>query len=120
MQNYPDTLGDVLKASRIRSELDIDAVAEKVGISTRYLYRIENEYKKLSYDVLCKLIRTVSAPVDQIFYPQKADSDPEMDEMIHMLHKCDKQSLKIVRATLQATLSTQKAEIKEKYRADND
>lgn len=107
MQNYPDTLGEVLKASRIHSNMMIEAVAEEAGITPRYLYRIENEGQKPAYNVLFKLIHIVSAPVDPIFYPQKADTDPELEEMIQMLHRCDKRSLKIIRATLQAVLEDQ-------------
>lgn len=114
MQNYPDTLGDVLKASRIRANMSIDSVAEEADISGRYLYRIENEGQKPGYDVLFKLIHIVSAPVDPIFYPDKEDSDPEMEEMIHMLRRCNKRSLKVVRATLQAVLEDQLSNDKEK------
>lgn len=107
MQNFPDTLGDVLKEARIRSGTTVDAVAEYAGITTRYLYRIENEHQKPGYRVLCRLIRFVSAPVEPIFYPDKHDNDPELEEIIHMLHRCDKRSLKVVRATLQAVLEDQ-------------
>ena len=46
MHNRPDTLSDVIKAAREKADITIEALAEKVGITERYLYRIENEGKK--------------------------------------------------------------------------
>ncbi len=57
VRGYPDILGEIVKTFRIRTELTIEAVAERAGITDRYLYRIENERKKTSFDVLCRLIR---------------------------------------------------------------
>ena len=56
MHNQPETLGSILKAAREIAGITIEAPAEKAGITERYLYRIENEGKKPSFDVLYKLI----------------------------------------------------------------
>ena len=45
MHNQPETLGSILKASREIAGITIEALAEKAGITERYLYRIENEGK---------------------------------------------------------------------------
>lgn len=52
MHEISDTLGDVVKAARENKSITIECLAEKLGISERYLYRIENEHKNrvtLSY-----------------------------------------------------------------------
>lgn len=108
MQEYNDILGDIVKASRKHSELTIEEVAELAGVTERYLYRIENEGKKPSFDVLCKLIRILSIPSDSIFYPEIKGKDPEMEELIHMFYMCDARARQIVRATLKAALSSQR------------
>ena len=48
MHTYPDTLGDVMKAARQRERITVEELAEKLGVSGRYIYRIENEGQKPS------------------------------------------------------------------------
>lgn len=60
MHTQPETLGSILKAAREKAGITIEALAERAGITERYLYRIENEGKKPSSDVLYKLIRELS------------------------------------------------------------
>ena len=38
-------LGDIIKAAREKSDLTVEALAEKVGVTERHLYRIENNEK---------------------------------------------------------------------------
>ena len=71
MQNVPDILGTIIKRTREHSNITIELLASKVGISERYLYRIENEKKKPSFDVLYRLIRELNIPADSIFYPER-------------------------------------------------
>lgn len=113
MQEYADILGDVVKMARKQSELTIEEVAEQAGVSERYIYRIENEGKKPSSDVLCKLIRFLSIPSDSIFYPEIKGTDPEIEELTHMLYMCDARGKSIVKATLKAALSSQRPSLKE-------
>lgn len=56
MHTEPETLGKIIKSARQRSELTMEELAERIGITERYLYRIENEGKKPSYDVLHKAL----------------------------------------------------------------
>ena len=60
MHNRPETLGCIIKAARESAGITIEALANKVDITERYLYRIENEGKKPSFDVL----HEYSAPVE--------------------------------------------------------
>ena len=41
--------GAVIKEARQKSDVTMEMLAERVGISERYLYRIENEGQKPSY-----------------------------------------------------------------------
>ena len=106
MHNHPDTLSSVIKHARNKASITIEALAEKVGITERYLYRIENEGKKPSYDVLCKLIWELSISPDSIFYPEKPTKDSEVENLIRMLYRCDERSLEVVKATVKALLGT--------------
>lgn len=106
MQNQPDTLSVVIKTAREKADITIEALAEKAGITERYLYRIENEGKKPSYDVLCKLIRELSISPDSIFYPEKPAKDSEVENLLRMLSACDDRSLEVVKATIKALIDT--------------
>ena len=107
MHKQPETLGSILKAAREKAGITIEALAERAGITERYLYRIENEGKKPSFDVLYKLIRELSISADSIFYPEKPSKDSEIDDLVRMLYNCDDRSMKIIRATVKAALESQ-------------
>ena len=107
MQNKPETLGNIIKAAREKSGYTIEALANKVGITERYLYRIENEGKKPSYNVLYKLVRELSILPDSIFYPEKPSKDSEIEDLVRMLYNCDDRSMLIIKATVRAALESQ-------------
>ena len=102
----PETLGDIIKYAREQSDLTVEELADTVGITERYLYKIENEGKKPSYDVLYKLIRTLSISPDSIFYPEKPSKDSEIENLLRMLSACDERSLNVVKATAKALIGT--------------
>ena len=106
MHNQPETLGSILKAARGKAGITIEALAEGAGITERYLYRIENEGKKPSFDVLYKLIRELSISADSIFYPEKPSKDSEIENLLRMLSACDERSLEVVKATVKALIDT--------------
>ena len=100
----PETLGNIIKYAREQSDLTVEDLADTVGITERYLYKIENEGKKPSYDVLYKLIRTLSISPDSIFYPEKPSKDSEIENLLRMLSACDERSLNVVKATAKALI----------------
>lgn len=110
MHNQTETLSAILKSAREKSDITVEALAERVGITERYLYRIENEGKKPSYDVLYKLIRELSISPDLIFYPEKPFEESEVENHIRMLYNCDKRSIQIIKATVKAALESQPKE----------
>ena len=108
MQDNPEKFSDLVKHFRARAGLTVEKVAEQANITDRYLYRIENEDKKPSFDVLGRLVRALSIPGDYVFYSkEKVSHDPDVEEIVHMLYRCDKRSLKIVKAVLRAILDGQ-------------
>ena len=103
-------LGSIIKAARQRSEVTMEALAEQVGITERYLYRIENEGKYPSYEVLYKIVRELAINPDLIFYPEKPSKDSEVENLIRVLYNCDDRSMKIIKATAKAALESQSGE----------
>lgn len=107
MPTENDMLGAVIKKARKNKKMTLESLAEKIGISARYLGSIENENKKTSYDVLFKLIRTLGISPDLIFYPGLPSKENELEDLIRLLHSCDTRSLNVARATIEALLNNQ-------------
>lgn len=107
MHNNTDILSSVIKSARTRSGLTMESLAEKVDITERYLYRIENENKKPSFDVLHRLIRELAISPDLIFYPEKLSKESEIENFTRMLLNCDDRSMEIIKATIKAALESQ-------------
>ena len=110
VHNIPEILGVIIKSARQRANITMESLAEKVGITERYLYRIENEGKKPSYDVLYKLIHELAISSDSIFYPEKPSKDSEIEDIVRMLYNCDERSMQIIKATVKAALESQAKE----------
>ena len=51
MQKQPETPSEIIKAARDKSDLTVEELTDRVGITERYLYRIENEGKVPTFEV---------------------------------------------------------------------
>lgn len=101
-----DKLGKVIKTSRLKMGLTRDQLAEKIGISPRYLMSIEHEGKKTSYDVLFQLVRYLTINANDIFFPESiVDTNEERKLLEQMIKLCDKHEITVISATAQALLT---------------
>lgn len=103
-----DTLGATIKSARQSASITQEQLAERLGISARYIMSIENAHKKPKYDLLFQIIRELHIQPDLIFYPEKPANDSEREELIRMIYSCDEKSLPIIKATVSAVLDNQK------------
>lgn len=69
-----------------------DELAERVGMSVRYIASIENEGKKLSFNALCTIIRTLGIVANTIFYPESNDKSQEKKQLVRMIDARPKES----------------------------
>ena len=106
MQNYHESLGEIVKSARTKADMTVETLANKVGVTERFIYRIENEGKKPSYEILYKLIRELAIVPDQIFFPEKQIKDSEMENLVRMLYNCDGRSMQIINDTIKAALDS--------------
>ena len=106
MHKEPEAPGAIIKAARQKADITMEKLAERVGITERYLYRIENEGQKPSYDVFIKLIRELAIDPRLISQPEYQVMDDEVGEILRMLCTCDKRSLEVVKATIRALIDT--------------
>ena len=107
VQKQPETPSEIIKAARDKSDLTVEELTARVGITERYLYRIENEGKIPTFEVLKKIVRELAIDGNLIFYPEKQVKDSEVEDLVRMLYGCDDRSLKIIRATVKAALESQ-------------
>ena len=106
MHTEPEAPGAVIKEARQKTDITMEKLAERVGITERYLYRIENEGQKPRYDVLFKLVRETAADPRLIYYPELAETDDEIGDILRLLCSCDKRSLEVVKETIRALIDT--------------
>lgn len=66
--NLRKIISDNLRVLRAKSRISQDALAEKAGISTKYLTQIENERVNPSILVISNLAKALSVTVNDIVY----------------------------------------------------
>jgi transcriptional regulator with XRE-family HTH domain len=106
MHNDFDKLGSILKTARKNNNLTREQLAEKLGITSRYLMSVENENKKPSYSLLFRLIRELGISADAIFFPENEHTNAEIEHLTHLLGLCDERDLKVIKATVKALVDT--------------
>ena len=106
VQNEAEIFGAVLKAARQKAGLTVEALAERIDVTERYIYRLENNGKTPGYAVLCRLIRELAILPELLFYPEKSTQDSEVDALIRKLATCDERAIKVARATIQSLIDT--------------
>lgn len=84
-----------------------DEVAERVGITTRYLMAIENEGKCPALEVWFRLIRTLHISADDIVYPESTAEKGQAGQLLYMIRSLNSRDKKIAQATIQAMLDNQ-------------
>jgi DNA-binding XRE family transcriptional regulator len=102
LNNY----GQTIKDARLAAGMTQDALAEQIGVTTRYIMAIENENKQPRMKVLFKLIRALKISADTIFYPEIQHADKKREHIVHMIQLCDERDLQVVMATVKALLDT--------------
>lgn len=74
MQKQPETPSEIIKAARDKSDLTVEELTDRVGITERYLYRIENEGKVPTFEVLKKIVRELAILISSQGYHAERDA----------------------------------------------
>ena len=107
-ERITDELGGILKDARENAGYTRAELSERTGISERYLIAIENEKRIPKLPILCKLVRGLGLPGDDVFYPEQkisADTDPETAHLIRLIYTCDVEDRRVVLALVDALLN---------------
>jgi transcriptional regulator with XRE-family HTH domain len=97
-------VGQLIKESRNNLKLTQEQFAERVGISLRYVTKIENEGKFPSVEVLARIIDALSISPNDIFYPDP-HSDNKVEYASKLLAKCNGREINAVISMLESFAS---------------
>ena len=98
-------MGPVFKAARISANLTQEELAEKIGVTARYIMALENECKRPGIDNLLRLIHTLNIPADAIIYPEQKGSENENEQFLRMFKRLNCRDKKIICATIKEMLN---------------
>ena len=105
INSAPGKFGYLLKDIRLNNGYTREQVAERAGISTRYLSAIENEQREPSYDVLYRLFHALGISADTIFYPESNRADNSDAEQIKRLYlECSERDRSLIRTLIDGML----------------
>ena len=83
-------LGMRIKEVRLKKGLTQDHLAEMVGCNTSHISNIENNYTKLSLNVLLAIANNLDVSIDYLLSNQYKDAASALDsEILRALQGCD-------------------------------
>lgn len=97
-------MGPIFKDYRIKADRTQEEVAEKVGITARFLMGLENEDRRPSIDVLLRLAETLNIPGDALLHPQLQITDNEDEQLIRMMMRLTHRDKEVIRSAIQKML----------------
>ena len=104
MSKNTNFTGNLIKEARENYKYTTEECAEKLGISTRYLQKIENEGNLPSYGTLRNIIQLFSIDANYLFYDNYNKDDFLRSNVIQKIKLCGDYELNVISATLNALL----------------
>ena len=93
MMNAIESLGIVIKHTRLRLGYTQNQLAEKVGVEVRTIMHIENGLGNPTWEVVFPLIRALEIDPRSIFYPELSREDEAMTHMRILLSSCSEEDI---------------------------
>lgn len=88
-------IGGRIKYLREENNYTRDELAEKIGISAKFLYEIETGKKRFSAETLVKIAQAVSVSCDYIMLGNRLESK-EIEDISNILRRFSKEQLELV------------------------
>ena len=98
-------MGPIFKKYRIEAKRTQEEVAERVGITARFLMALENEEKRPSIDNLLRLVDALNIPGDAILHPQLQHIDSEDQQLLRQFMRLSDRDKAVIRAAIQEILN---------------
>ena len=106
------SMGFRLKQARTEQKLTYEELAEKSGVSSRYIKEIENHGNIPSIEKLGQLIRALHISADPFFYPAAPSNNLEYQRLQVYLTQCTDDQITTILAIVEAYLRTYKNPMK--------
>ena len=101
-------MGFRLKQARTEQKLTYEELAEKSGVSSRYIKEIENHGNVPSLEKLGQLIRALHISADPFFYPDAPADNLDYKRLLVYLSQCTEEQITTIPAIVEAYLRTYK------------
>lgn len=100
--NVLPVLGEQLKKARKDRDLTQEQLAERAGLSTRHIAKIEKGEVNPSFEVLSTLVKTLGVSFDAIFDPASEQVEAELQEIAGLYRACPEQGRRLIIAAIRA------------------
>ena len=100
------SMGFRLKQARTEQKLTYEELAEKSGVSSRYIKEIENHGNIPSIEKLGQLIRALHISADPFFYPAAPSDNLDYQRLQVYLSQCTDDQITTIFAIVEAYLRT--------------
>ena len=108
------SFGSSLRRAREKREYTREQIAERAGISPRFVSAIENDRRKPSLDVLIRVIKATGASFDEVLAPQTAAEDEVTDRIKRLISQCSQRDQELVLSLIDQMLDLKEHLDKEK------
>ena len=106
------SMGFRLKQARTEQKLTYEELAEKSGVSSRYIKEIEKHGNIPSIEKLGQLIRALHISADPFFYPAAPSDNLDYQRLQVYLSQCTDDQIPTILAIVEAYLRTYKNPMK--------
>lgn len=103
--NVLPVLGEQLKKARKDRDLTQEQLAERSGLSTRHIAKIEKGDVNPSFEVLSTLVKTLCVSFDAIFDPASEQVEAELQEIAGLYRACPEEGQHLVLATMRTMVN---------------
>lgn len=98
------SFGSSLRRAREKREYTREQIAERAGISPRFVSAIENDRRKPSLDVLIRLVHAIGASFDEVLEPQSIPE--EYTAVKRLITQCSQRDQELVLALIDQMLDS--------------
>ena len=98
-------LGERLKKARKDRGLTQEQLAERAGLSTRHIAKIEKGDVNPSFEVLSTLVKTLGVSFDAIFDPASEQVEADLQEIAGLYRACPEQGQRMILAAVRAMVN---------------
>ena len=100
------SFGSSLRRAREKREYTREQIAERAGISPRFVSAIENDRRKPSLDALIRLVHAIGASFDEVLAPQSIPKDYTTDRIKRLITQCSQRDQELVLALIDQMLDS--------------